>query len=78
MAKFWIRELWEFTDRHRITIRRADPGLVKRQHLEDRSLNKLAAEHYEDVNKRVRINRVRTYLGVYWLSDITTSDGCQV
>ena len=78
LTRCWIRELWEFTDRHRIKIRRAALGQARKQCVGDRSLNELAAEYYDCYDKRMRINCVQIHLGVYRLSDIVTSDGVKV
>ena len=72
------KEAVKFTDRHHIKIRRVAPGQAWKQHVGDRSLNKLVAEYHDCYDKRIRINCVQTYLGVYWLSDIVTSNGIKV
>ena len=74
----WVSSLWEYVYENEITLRVDGLTSLTGQRIHDRCLMSIAMEIYGSRNVLCRINRVRIYLEVYWLSDIATGDGERV
>ena len=74
----WITSLWEFVSRYKITLKPPDQDLPDKIRENDKTIMETLFTLGYRKKELIRINRVRNYLQVIYISDIVEGNGKKI